>query len=90
MIKTLLTLAIFSVALFTSCSDDEEANSCITCNNIEGSEICDNGDGTADYTITIGGLVLYSDTIEIPEEYSSINDISCEEIELMEIDIELK
>jgi len=77
------------MVLFSGCSEDENNDTCKTCDNIEGSEICDNGDGTADYTITISGLVVYSGTIEIPEGYS-IEDISCEDIEAYETNIELK
>lgn len=87
--KPLFTLLILLTLIFTSCSEDEDANNtCKTCDNLE-AEICDNGDGTADYIITAISQEITVVTIPIPKD-GTINDINCSDLENIETDIEFK
>ncbi len=70
---------MFSIILAGSCSEDEAEN-CKLCDEISdttmSAEICDNGDGTASYTVFVAGQTIVSDDIELDDD-QDIEDFDC-------------
>ena len=80
--KIILSIAMIASVAFISCSDDGDnnPNSCKSCANIADSgvdiEVCDNGNGKATVTTSIGGKEVSTTTVDIPAG-ESLQSIDC-------------
>ena len=89
--KLILSMTLLAAIAF-SCSDDEggSSNDCQSCESelfgiSYSTEICDNGDGTADITVTAAGQ---SSTETIDLEGESISDLNCDQFNSIDFSLE--